>query len=426
MSKQRITQFVLLLLCPGLLCVPALSQHTLAHARTYSHAIKIPNQEIPNPVVGASIQAPNNIWYTGMGNTANNYVLIQYWNGTTFQAPAGIPVNSYIPSDAGQAVLSLSPTDSWVIANGRTDEAPLQIFHFDGTTRQSFVSPPVKGAEVNAMAAVNANDIWAVGSAGPQLHSFTMHWDGTSWQSVDTPEVMPAEDTDILRGVDAKAANDVWAVGTQRDPDGGNSPFALHWDGTSWSIKSPPDIDDPHNQLNMSRNGSSLIGHTVGQSLHSAKRADNPPDLPAAYYRAVAAVSAKNVWTVGTGGVIDHWDGNQWHTVVAPIQSDTLILNAISAYSSHNIWAVGQKVVCSVFGICNPVTFIEHWDGCMWRIVPSPSFSFPDGTSTGALIAVKAFSPNNVWAVGTTTGNVFLEHWDGHSWQITAQHNVFS
>ncbi|HTK09550.1 MAG TPA: hypothetical protein VL485_20440 [Ktedonobacteraceae bacterium] len=399
MSRQHVYRCILLLFCLGLLSVPALSTHAFAHARVSPHSRKIPQQEIPDPVVNASIQAPGNIWYTGIGNTANNYVLIQYWNGTTFQAPAGIPANSYIPSDGGQAVLSLSPTDSWVIANGHTDEAPLQIFHFDGTTRESFPSPPVKGAAVNAMAAVNAHDIWAVGSAGPLLHSFTMHWDGTSWQAVDTPTSLPVEDTDLLRGVSAKSANDVWAFGTQRDPNGGDSPFVLHWNGKQWCIKSPPDTDDPH-------------------SVPDAQ------DLPAAYYRAGVAVSSENIWAVGTGGVIDHWNGKRWRTIVSPIPSTTFILNAISAYSSHDIWAVGQKTVCSVFGVCNPATFTEHWDGCMWHIVPSPSLSFPDGSSSGALIAVKMFSPHNVWALGSTTGNVFLSHWDGLSWQITAQHNV--
>jgi len=425
MFRHSISQQIFVLLCLVFLCMPALREHTLAQARTYPHARKIPHQETPNPIMSASIQAPNNIWYTGIGSTANNYVLIQYWNGTTFRTPAGIPANSYAPSDAGQAVLSLSPTDNWVIANGHTDENPLQIFHFNGITRQIFPSPPVKGAIVNAMAAVNAHDIWAVGSAGPQLHNFTMHWDGTSWQAIDAPAPLPPEDTNILRGVTARSANDVWAVGTQQDPDGGDSPFALHWDGTRWSIKSPPDTDDPHGTRGFGRNDAALIGPMAAYTV-SGKESPDARDLVAAYYRAVAAVSTTDVWVVGSGGIIDHWDGSRWRTFVAPIRSDQLSLSAISAYSSHDIWAVGRKTVCSILGECNPVTFTEHWNGRTWRIVPSPSLSFPNGSSIGALVAVKMFAPHNVWALGTTTGYVFLEHWDGQSWRVTAQHNLFA
>src|SRR5207244_3460984 len=105
---------------------------------------------------------------------------------------------------------------------------------------------------------VSANDIWAVG------YSSILHWDGTSWAVVPSPNV------GILFGVAAVSANDVWAVGYyHRSGIAQALTLVEHWDGSRWSVVPSPNVDTTDNIL---------FG--------------------------VAAVSANDVWAVG-----DYADG---------------------------------------------------------------------------------------------------------------------
>ena len=46
----------------------------------------------------------------------------------------------------------------------------------------------------------------------------------------------------MLRGVAAVSANDIWAVGYSSDPSTGAShTLTEHWDGTAWSVVPSPD-----------------------------------------------------------------------------------------------------------------------------------------------------------------------------------------
>src|SRR5437899_949601 len=82
------------------------------------------------------------------------------------------------------------------------------------------------------------NDVWAVeyltkpNPGGTQ--TLIEHWDGSQWTMVSSPN--PGSVRDELYGVAAISANDVWAVGDSFN--GGNSnnlTLIEHWDGTSWS-----------------------------------------------------------------------------------------------------------------------------------------------------------------------------------------------
>src|SRR5439155_11651219 len=63
---------------------------------------------------------------------------------------------------------------------------------------------------LNAVAVLDANNIWAVGGydvVGQIGKSLVEYWDGSSWHVQDAPDV------GILRGVSAADANHVWAIG---------------------------------------------------------------------------------------------------------------------------------------------------------------------------------------------------------------------
>src|SRR5204863_435092 len=63
------------------------------------------------------------------------------------------------------------------------------------------------------VAAVSANDVWAVGAYynGTAKQTLTEHWNGTAWSVVSSPNVGSGNNS--LSGLAAVSANDVWAVG---------------------------------------------------------------------------------------------------------------------------------------------------------------------------------------------------------------------
>src|SRR5579863_786119 len=91
---------------------------------------------------------------------------------------------------------------------------------------------------------------------------------------------------------------------------------------------------------------------------------------------AVAAVSANDVWAVGSNGsqrgsgqtVIEHWNGKQWVVVSSPSPDLYNTLTSVSVVSATDVWAAGWHANGSI-----TQTLIEHWNGTQWSVVKSPS-----------------------------------------------------
>jgi len=92
--------------------------------------------------------------------------------------------------------------------------------------------------------------------------------------------------------------------------------------------------------------------------------------------------------------LIEHWNGSTWSIVPSPNAGDGGELKAVAAVSASDVWAVGNSL-----GPGNGVkkTLVEHWDGSAWSVVPSPS---PDMFTDDSLLSVAARSSQEVWAVG--------------------------
>ena len=136
---------------------------------------------------------------------------------------------------------------------------------------------------------------------------------------------------------------------------------------------------------------------------------------------AVSALSSHDVWAVGTFAqfagndyyktLIEHYDGTRWRKVPTPKPLKPIaVLTGVSARSSDDVWAVGyEQDLRSGYR-----TLIEHWDGKSWKVAE-------DGTHQGWLSSVVAIAADDVWAVGSTdyVGFGLIEHWDGKSWKQT-------
>src|SRR2546427_4800062 len=94
------------------------------------------------------------------------------------------------------------------------------------------VTSPNGSRQVNELHSVSAlaeNDVWAVGvsyNTERTLGSTLIeHWNGSRWSVVPSPN--PSSSVNMINAVAAVSANDVWAVGTAPTPT--DTVLILHW-----------------------------------------------------------------------------------------------------------------------------------------------------------------------------------------------------
>jgi len=320
-----------------------------------------------NELHSVSAFAENDVWAAGVSyNTERTLgsTLIEHWNGSQWSVVPSPNPSSFV--NRINAVAAVSANDVWAVGTAPTSTDTVLILHWNGTA-WSVVPNPTNGIPLTnlaALAVISANDIWAVGSGliGDESATATLHWNGTAGSVVPSPNVGPEVDNS-LAGVAAVSSNDVWAVGTQQptnltDP----STLILHWDGSAWTIVP-----------NTSPEGGHLL--------------------------AAAAVTSNDVWATGyseLGTLAEHWDGTSWSIVQTPDirGGEPLFLPSVVALSSNNVWAVGEFLLTR-FSLSRTLT--EQWNGASWVVVRSPN----SGSDHNELFGVDATPGGTLWAVGT-------------------------
>ena len=136
----------------------------------------------------------------------------------------------------------------------------------------------------------------------------------------------------------------------------------------------------------------------------------------------VDAVSATSAWAVGEASdasftqktLILRWNGTNWSQVASPAPGADSVLDAVTATSTGNAWAVG-----SFFTGTAGKTLILRWNGAKWvqAVSPNPSGPVTEMTLDGA----AATSASNAWAVGDystgTSQKTFIARWNGTAWK---------
>jgi erythromycin esterase-like protein len=238
--------------------------------------------------------------------------------------------------------------------------------------------------QVNGLAAVSADDIWAVGSAATGK-PLIEHWNGVAWTQVPAASPRDARES-LLNSVAATGSSSAWAVGYYNN---GHAIKTLieRWNSRAWTQVPSPSPGGAH--------GSFLYG--------------------------VAAAGPSSAWAVGyylLGGsavktLIERWNGRGWAQVTSPSPGDAR-LNGVAAAGKSSAWAVGLYFGPSM----RPL--IERWNGRAWRVVTSPN----PGGCCNALNAVTTVGESGAWAAGNT-GKTFdealIERWNGRAWkQVTS------
>lgn len=381
--------------------------------------------------------------------TKRVYVLaqgIKFWNGKKWKT---LPLpRRMVPS----SFAVVSSKDIWVATP--SDNATV-ILHWDGL-RWHRIGDPLAGPIVD-ISVVNSNDVWAAGGTN------VFRWDGSQWNLRHSES-----STDILR-VKVVNAHDVWAVGSKIYFDWHANPilpFALHWDGTTWSsftddtfeaieAFSSVVVSSPDNVWLVSK---SFLWHWDGKALTHAEagppsdsgseswdlasdgtnglwqvgnfRGDNawaqhgdgtrwenfnliePVQVVQTPFFAAVAPTKGEIWTVGEYGnsfsMVAHREGQKWS--FADLAHKNGWLAALSAVSANDIWAVGPS------GVTEGAPLLFHYDGKEWNLATAPPLR------TVALNAVAARASDDVWAVGSVAAGswkTLILHWDGKSWSVS-------
>ena len=141
----------------------ALFQDSPAQGQTATGAIlqvvPTPNENSNSELLAASASSPNDIWAVGQSTI--------HFDGTTWTAfPAPMikgDNNSFL-----QGVVAISPTLAWAAGNVTDGAHPGQVIEQWNGTKWSLFPGPKFGkkdqANVFAMTASSANDVWAIGS----------------------------------------------------------------------------------------------------------------------------------------------------------------------------------------------------------------------------------------------------------------------
>lgn len=339
-----------------------------------------PQITVDNTLQGIEAIAPDDIWAVGFANNPNGpqysiQTLALHWDGSDWSIVA--TPNAPMDWNRLYGVAATSSDDVWAVGTSQdVAYVPLRtlIQHWDGTA-WSIVPSPSPGSVVNelrAVAAVSADDAWAVGFCAGWYRSSTLilHWDGASWSRVPSPNPNAGFANNELYGIAAIAPDDIWAVGVTGTDTYAYAPLALHWDGAAWTA----------------------IPTANGGGY-------------GAFFRSVSGSASGDVLAVGAsvypagfeGGIrhlafAAHWDGAEW----TPI-TDVSVLEPDEYYYSTNFYGVSAVAndFAWVVGEASGDAWLFHWDGTSLTEVPAPKLPWYN-----TLYAVDTLATDIAWVVG--------------------------
>ncbi len=259
---------------------------------------------------------------------------------------------------------------------------------YDGTswTPQSLPSPENGSLTAVSCSSQTPPACTAVGSdtdvSRPPL--LAVRWNGTSW--TDQALAPSGGFASVLLGVSCPTATMCLAVGSELASPHIDEPLAELWNGTDWTLLSPPNLGDQD------------------------------------FFSAVSCVSATACTAVGGSAsppvVAASWNGSTWSAESVPVPSGAqgAEFSGLSCTSASACTAVGSYSPSS-----GPEqTLAERWNGTAWAIQPTPN---PVGATFSSLIGASCTSGTSCSAVGTSadssgTRATLAESWNGTTWTI--------
>jgi hypothetical protein len=329
-------------------------------------------------------------WGVGFSGVEPYRTYAQRWDGD-----AWTHVSTPAPNGDSELVevAAVGPNDAWAVGYVSGPDGNLAlILHWDGSRWRRVPSHVPQSDDVESQLldvdGSSPSNVWAVGTVTSEIdgssRTLIMHWNGARWVRVPSAD-LPGY-SNVLVGVHARAADDVWAVGYGPGHKGVRPGLAEHWDGRAW--KAVP-VQVPAGKSRTILNAVTSL--TASQAL------------------AVGRVD----YAHGSKTIVEKWNGRRWSIIAAPSPpgGGGSGLNGVTAADGAP-WAVGGA---------GSTTLALRNAGSGWERVASPGFP-PSSLFTAAY----AISPDDVWAVGfhgldQVRVALLSEHWDGTQW-VTVQH----
>jgi hypothetical protein len=210
-----------------------------------------------NELDGVGCASASNCWAVGWDATATigtapDLNLALHWNGTKWSLagtpePAGTAAGD---RNLLSGVSCASSSSCWAVGlYGTTSPRTslTQALFWNGTAWSLAATPDPDGTGgANELIAVNCTspaNCWAVGDYGSisagagVIVNLALHWDGTTWTQVSTPDPggLNNNDANFLDTVRCISATSCWAAGNVSAGGGADLNQALVWNGTAWS-----------------------------------------------------------------------------------------------------------------------------------------------------------------------------------------------
>jgi hypothetical protein len=224
---------------------------------------------------GVTAVSSNEAWAVGTAINSSNS-LVEHWDGAQWSI---VSSPAFTSGGGGTAISADSSNDVWAVGGATT-------LHWNGTNWSRVPAAGLVG--LTSVTVLSPTNAWTVGIRR-QSHGIPVieHWDGTSWSIVSSPNPNPNV-TSSLSGIAAISANDIWAVGN----DAGW--FSEHWDGTSWRIINSPTGGELFGVTALS-NGTVVA---VGSAGSSALIVSNSPTLTPASATTAGTLAAAPTMTM--------------------------------------------------------------------------------------------------------------------------------
>jgi hypothetical protein len=309
------------------------------------------------------------------------------------------------------------------------------ILHYDGNQWRSMESGTT--VSLSNVWGSSSSNVFAVGDNGS-----VFHYDGGAWRATNSGTILS------LRSIWGSGESDVYAVGGDRYSD---TSVILHYDGSRWST-----MDSPNYVYEDIWGSSGTDVFVVGRSVSS----EDPLGVILHYdgiewsvvyigvtdaLSSVWGTAADNVFVVSERGDVLHYDGSDWRIIhegdprgyggfsslwvsnsdqafAAHTGYDVLAFGRvfhydgeewISGYGSgiheflHGIWGSDERNVFVVGGSGT----ILHYDGDMWHSMTTGSTEWLH--SLWVAEAGSVFAGGGNGAVGST-----ILHYDSSTWHI--------
>lgn len=212
-----------------------------------------PNPGVPrtpnNFLTGVAATSATNAWAVGWfnGRSGLSRNLILRWDGHSWrQVPSPNPGTF----DRLSGVAATSAGNAWAV--GMRDDQKTVILHWNGSQWRQVASPSVGFSDtLTAVTATSATNAWAVGSYNTSgtFRTLIRHWNGIAWKRLIGTNAGPLNVSNFLYGVTATSPTSAWAVGSYFSGGPEQRALVLHWDGSHWRVVPSPNLNSPRNVL---------------------------------------------------------------------------------------------------------------------------------------------------------------------------------